>query len=108
MKKVRRGYNPPPKEDCPTPPPFPSSGSSACCGADATHSGLVSPRCGDGLLDAAIAGLKDVAEFSRSGEKWHLDRGNTERATGWFMYNMGVRRAIILLEELKANQKPSE
>ena len=31
------------------------SGSSACCGADATHSGLVSPRCGDGsIADKAI------------------------------------------------------
>lgn len=28
---------------------------SACCGADATHSGLVSPRCGDGpIADKAL------------------------------------------------------
>lgn len=56
MDKVKRGFNPPPKEDCPAPPPFPSSGSSACCGADATHSGLVSPRCGDGLLPCPLCG----------------------------------------------------
>ena len=86
MDKVKRGYNPPPKGECPPPPKFPSSGSSACSGADARKAdkatdyqrvtcledmlpkpevnslpeAAVSPRSSDGLLPCPFCGADAV------------------------------------------------